>query len=123
MYPHKGEIDLERYQKALEAKAFFMRFLNADCPRIAVENPRPLKVVGLPEETQRIQPFQFGEPYSKLTYLWLKNLPPPYNPQRFLMCTSLMFLVVQVITKATRINPVFPVRVELQRLGQKLSPV
>lgn len=75
MYPHKGEIDLERYQKAIEAKEFFMRFLNADCPRIAVENPRPLKVVGLPEETQRIQPFQFGEPYSKLTYLWLKNLP------------------------------------------------
>lgn len=78
MYPRKGELDLDRYQKALEAKAFFMAFLNADCPRIAIENPRPLKVVGLPEETQRIQPFQFGEPYSKLTYLWLKNLPPLY---------------------------------------------
>lgn len=76
MYPRKGEIDLERYQKALEAKVFFMAFFNADCPRIAIENPRPLKVVGLPKETQRIQPFQFGEPYSKLTYLWLKNLPP-----------------------------------------------
>ena len=75
MYPRKGEIDLDRYQKALEAKAFFMSFLIADCPRIAIENPRPLKVVGLPKETQRIQPFQFGEPYSKLTYLWLKNLP------------------------------------------------
>ena len=77
MYPHKGQIDLERYQKALEAKDFFMKFLNADCPRIAIENPRPLKVVGLPEETQRIQPFQFGDPFSNLTYLWLKNHPPP----------------------------------------------
>ena len=40
------------------------------------ENPRPLKVMELPKESQRIQPYQFGEPYSKLTYLWLKGLPP-----------------------------------------------
>lgn len=53
-----------------------MEIMNANCPKIAIENPRPLKVVGLPKETQQIQPWQFGEPYTKLTYLWLKNLPP-----------------------------------------------
>jgi len=75
MYPKKGQIDLMRLQKALEAKEFFMKILNAPCNRVAIENPRPLKIIDLPKETQRIQPYQFGEPYSKLTYLWLKNLP------------------------------------------------
>lgn len=75
MYPKKGEIDEERLAKALEAKAFFMRFINADCDRIAVENPTPLKVVGLPQYTQAIQPYEYGHPYSKRTCLWLKGLP------------------------------------------------
>lgn len=76
MYHPKGVLDEERYKKSQEAKDFFMMFLNSDCPRVAVENPRPLKIVGLPKETQQIQPWQFGDPYTKLTYLWLKNLPP-----------------------------------------------
>ena len=75
MYPTKGQIDEERLAKALEAKAFFMRFINADCERIAVENPTPLKVIGLPQYTQAIQPYEYGHPYSKRTCLWLKGLP------------------------------------------------
>ena len=71
----KGEIQPERYAKAMEAKSFFMQFYNADCPRIAVENPTPMKIVGLPPYTQAIQPYQFGHPYSKRTCLWLKGLP------------------------------------------------
>lgn len=71
-----GEIQEERYAKAMEAKEFFLRFLNADCERIAVENPTPMKLVGLPEYTQAIQPYWFGHPYSKRTCLWLKGLPP-----------------------------------------------
>lgn len=39
----KGEIVPERYAKAMEAKAFFMRFLTAECEKIAVENPTPMK--------------------------------------------------------------------------------
>lgn len=72
----KGEIQPERYEKAMEAKAFFMAFYNADCPKIAIENPTPLKLIGLPPETQAIQPYEFGHPYSKRTCLWLKGLPP-----------------------------------------------
>lgn len=72
----KGEIVQERYEKAMAAKEFFMQFLNADCPKICVENPVPLKLVGLPPYTQIIQPYQFGEPWSKRTCLWLKGLPP-----------------------------------------------
>ena len=71
----KGEVVPERYAKAVEAKEFFMRFINADCDRICVENPVPLKIVNLPPYTQIIQPWQFGHPYSKRTCLWLKGLP------------------------------------------------
>lgn len=75
MYPHKGQLDLERFEKAMLAKSFFMAFYNAKCPHICIENPRPLNCVGLPKESQHIQPWMFGEPWSKLTYLWLKGLP------------------------------------------------
>ncbi len=40
--------DIGRYRKGLEAADFFMAFLKADCPRIAVENPVPMKVFCLP---------------------------------------------------------------------------
>ena len=70
-----GKIVVERYAKAMEAKDFFMKILEADCDRIAVENPTPLKLVGLPQYTQAIQPWQFGHPYTKRTCLWLKGLP------------------------------------------------
>ena len=76
MYPKAGQIDQERFAKAMEAKEFFMKILTADCQKICVENPRPLKCVELPPQSQSIQPYEYGEPWSKLTYLWLKGLPP-----------------------------------------------
>lgn len=75
MYPKAGVICENRYKLALEAKEFFMKCLNADIPFIAVENPLPLKVVGLPKETQVIQPYEYGHEFSKRTHLWLKGLP------------------------------------------------
>lgn len=71
----KGQIQPERYAKAMEAKKFFMAFLNADCEKICVENPVPLKIVDLPPYSQIIEPWMFGEPWSKKTCLWLKGLP------------------------------------------------
>jgi hypothetical protein len=75
MYPKAGQISAERYAAAMEAKEFFQKFLDADCQRIGVENPVPLKVVGLPRPTQIIQPYEYGHPYNKATCLWLKGLP------------------------------------------------
>lgn len=65
MYPKKGQIDEERYAKAMKAKEFFMAFYNADCDRIAIENPIPLSVVNLPQKTQVIQPYEYGHPFTK----------------------------------------------------------
>ncbi|NVO31225.1 DNA cytosine methyltransferase [Hymenobacter sp. P5342] len=75
MFPTAGNICTERLKLAMDAKQFFMNCLNANIEFIAVENPLPLKVVGLPKETQVIQPYEYGHEYSKRTHLWLKNLP------------------------------------------------
>lgn len=75
LYPKKGQIDLERYKKGLEAKDFFLTLLNAPCEKIAVENPVHSRVFEMPKHTQEIQPWQFGHSVSKKTRLWLKGLP------------------------------------------------
>ena len=71
-----GTLNQKRYALGIEAREFFMAFYNADCPKIAVENPVPASVFNLPEYSQVIQPYEFGHPYSKKTCLWLKGLEP-----------------------------------------------
>lgn len=64
----------ERIKKGFEAAEFLKMFLYADCEKIVVENPPPMKRFGLPKYTQIIQPYYFGEPYNKKTCLWLKGV-------------------------------------------------
>ena len=71
-----GFIQQDRFEKGQKAAEFFLKFLEADIPRIAVENPVPLKIFGLPPYSQIIQPYMFGDEYLKMTCLWLKHLPP-----------------------------------------------
>ena len=74
LYP-KGVLNQERYKLGIEAKKLFMAIYNADCERIAIENPIPSKIYNLPQYTQVIQPYEYGHPFKKKTCLWLKNLP------------------------------------------------
>ena len=69
-----GKLNEERYKKGIEAKEFFLHFLNADCERIAVENPIPSSVYGLPPYSQIVQPYEYGHPNTKKTCFWLKGL-------------------------------------------------
>ena len=64
--------DRER-EKAVE---FFMEFVNADCEKIAIENPVGIMGRYYKKPTQYIQPYMFGHGTTKKTGLWLKNLPP-----------------------------------------------
>lgn len=68
-------IERERFEKGLDGKDFFMSCYNAECEHIAVENPIPSAIYRMPPYTQSIQPYEYGEPYSKKTCLWLKGLP------------------------------------------------
>lgn len=70
-----GQLNQDRYQNGLKAKKFFMKFLNADCNKICVENPVQSKIYQIPPYSQIVQPYYFGDPYSKKTCLWLKGLP------------------------------------------------
>ena len=75
LYPEKGKLDMERYEKGLIAKDFFMKFYNHSCTKIAIENPVSSRIFELPKYSQEIQPYEFGHPYTKKTRLWLKGLP------------------------------------------------
>lgn len=68
----------ERIQQGVEAADFFLKFLEADCERIAVENPPPMKRFGLPKYTQLVRPWMFGHRNNKPICLWLKGLPELY---------------------------------------------
>lgn len=59
-------------ERALETVC---RLMDADIPRIAIENPQGCISTRIRAADQYIQPNQFGDNASKRTGLWLKNLP------------------------------------------------
>jgi hypothetical protein len=59
-------------QKSID---FFMKFVNADCAKIAIENPIGIMSSKYRKPDQIIQPWQFGDKAQKSTCLWLKGLP------------------------------------------------
>lgn len=67
--------DRARLSKGYKAAEFFNAVLNSKVPRVAVENPVPMKVFDLPKYSQIINPYQFGDPWMKRTCLWLSGLP------------------------------------------------
>lgn len=67
--------DPSRIEKGDRARAFFMKLYTCGIERIAIENPIPMKRFNLPSATMHFQPYEFGDFYTKFTYLWLKGLP------------------------------------------------
>lgn len=61
-----------RQQEAID---FFMVIANAECPKIAIENPVGVMSSQWRKPDQIIQPWQFGDSFNKRTCLWLKGLP------------------------------------------------
>lgn len=64
----------ERAKKTEEAINFFMLFANADCDKIAIENPIGCISSKWRKPDQIINPYNFGSDASKSTCLWLKGL-------------------------------------------------
>ena len=71
----RNRAKLNKEQGIKPDTSLFMALLNADIPKICIENPVPNKTAELPKYTQIIQPYQYGHDHSKKTCLWLKNLP------------------------------------------------
>lgn len=70
-----GDKALERIKLREEAKDFFMKIANAQCARIAIENPVGVMSTAWRKPDQTIHPYYFGDPFEKRTCLWLKGLP------------------------------------------------
>ena len=64
-----------REEDRLKAIEFFMAIANANCSKIAIENPVGIMSTKWRKPDQIIQPYQFGHPEKKTTCLWLKGLP------------------------------------------------
>ena len=68
----EGRKDRKLQEDAID---FFMKFVNADCPKIAIENPIGIMSRVYRKPDQIINPYEFGETECKNTCLWLKGLP------------------------------------------------
>ena len=55
---------------------FFMEMVNAPIEHIVIENPVGIMSTEYRQPDQCIHPYFFGDPFSKKTCLWLKNLEP-----------------------------------------------
>ena len=63
-----------REKKREAAFKFFMKFVNADCDKIAIENPVGYMNSHFRKPNQIIHPYYFGDDAKKRTCLWLKGL-------------------------------------------------
>lgn len=75
LYFGEKEYRSKKISEQQKAIVFFMRFVFANCDRIAIENPQGIMSTCYEKPTQIIQPYEYGHPVRKTTCLWLKNLP------------------------------------------------
>jgi len=68
-------VGAERRAAREEAIEFFMEFVNADVPRMVIENPICVMSSRYAKPNQIIQPWMFGHGETKATCLWIKGLP------------------------------------------------
>lgn len=75
-----------RFESRIAAAEFFMEFVNCDhIPHRCIENPVGYMNTHYRKPDQIINPFDFGDNFSKRTCLWLFNLPllvPDYQLPR-----------------------------------------
>jgi len=70
-----GDKARQRHKDRDEAIKFFMMIANAECEKIAIENPVGIMSTSWRRPNQVIQPYQFGHTARKATCLWLSGLP------------------------------------------------
>ena len=93
-----GDKARRRWEDRREAAEFFMKFVNADCDKIVIENPVGIMSSWYQKPSQVIHPYMFAEGVddkenyvTKKTCFWLKgvkplktnDLPKPNNAKLF----------------------------------------
>ena len=64
-----------KQSEQIAAIVFVRALMDADIPKIAIENPKSIISSRIRKADQIIQPWMFGHGETKETHLWLKNLP------------------------------------------------
>ena len=85
-----GDKAIKRQSEREKAIRFFMKFINADCDKICVENPIGVMSTSYKKPTQIVQPYEYGTPERKSTCLWLKGLSELY-PTDIVKFTPIVF--------------------------------
>lgn len=75
LYKADGTRNEERWRLQAEALEFVGKLMNAPIERIAIENPVSVISSAFRKPDQIVQPWWFGDRFTKKTCLWLKNLP------------------------------------------------
>lgn len=77
LYWGSEEYRKNKQKEKEEAIQFFMKFVNADCEKIAIENPSGIMSTYYRKPDCTYNPYDFeGEVECKKTCLWLKGLEP-----------------------------------------------
>ena len=84
-----GEKAIEREKNREEAKRFFLCFANADCDKIAIENPVGIMSREYRKPNQIIQPYMFGNKARKATCLWIKGMSN-LKPTKIVDCGEIL---------------------------------
>lgn len=70
-----GNKALERIHLREQAFEFAMRLFNCNAKHLCMENPKGYINSKFRSPDQTINPFHFGDPFYKVTCLWLRELP------------------------------------------------
>jgi hypothetical protein len=70
-----GAKAIKRHEDRDDAVKFFMSIVNANCNKIAIENPIGIISSKWRKPDQIFHPYHFGDSFEKKTCLWLKGLP------------------------------------------------
>lgn len=65
----------DKKQEQEDALKFVVRLMDWPAKRVAIENPVSIISSRIRKPDQIVQPYMFGDPFTKTTCLWLKNLP------------------------------------------------
>lgn len=82
LYWGSEEYRAKKKKEQEEGVKFFLAFTDADCDRIAIENPMGIMSTLYRKPDYTYNPYDFeGETETKKTCLWLKGLPPLKSTQ------------------------------------------
>ena len=76
LWDENGEMITERWDDMEAGRSFFLDMLNAKIKKVCIENPISHYHARLPRWSQLVQPWQFGDNFSKATCLWTRGLSP-----------------------------------------------